>query len=441
MAVRRSLSPIRGQRFSSLRLGALFLGVALIAGVALFQKDRIIAAVTPGETIAVHFAEGYRLQPYRSQAKVAGIPVGKVTAVDRLADGTSRVSVKVHSDVPAKLRSAPSARIRPTTLLGGNYYLDLVPGGLPGDFGGEIPRERTTVPVELDKVAQTFPPNTLDAAQGALRSLDNTLGEDTQQALDQLLASAPDTLGPAGEVLTAAQGTRRTTDLPDLVRGLRSTAATLTARQGELESSLSDLSTTSTVLGNRSADLADTIRQLPATLDSTKAGLARLDGTLDKLKDTADPARRVAKHLAEVLRTADPVLAKARPLVGDLKELVADARPLVGDLDPVARQATGVLDDIRGPVLDRVNGPIKRTVLSPYRGTGRYQNSGGDKPMYQELAHMLATVDRASSMTDANGASIAYHVGLGPGSLGGLPLSLEQLFSGLTELGQRQVGR
>jgi phospholipid/cholesterol/gamma-HCH transport system substrate-binding protein len=54
---------------------------------------------------------------------------------------------------------------------------------------------------------------------------------------------------------------------------------------------------------------------------------------------------------------------------------------------------------------------------------------------------MLSNVDRASSMTDGNGASIAFEPGVGPGSIGGLPISLEQLFGNLMRLGQQQEGR
>lgn len=426
---------------SPLSLGAAFIVIVLVFGVALFQKDRILTTLRPGETITVNFAEDYRLQPFRTKVKVAGIPVGLVTSVERSEDGTAHVGLKVDNDVPGKLRSVPSANIRPTTLLGGNYYVDLVPGGAPGDFGHEIPLERTKSPVELDKITQALPPDTLASAQGAVKNLDATLEQGTRQAIDRLLADAPGALEPAGEVLTAAQGTRPRTDLPELVRGLESTSATLTDRQGELDSTLANLSTTSTVLGQRSTDLANTLEQMPGTLRSTRTGLSRLDGTLDRLSDTAEPARPVVRELDRVLGDLDPVLVKARPLVRDAKDLLVDARPLITDLDPVAQQATGVLEDVRGPVLDRVSGPIKQTVLAPYRGTGRYQNSVSDKPLYQDLAHMLATVDRASSMTDPNGSSIAFHVGVGPGSVAGLPISLEQLFSGLTQIGQRQVGK
>ncbi|AXB46197.1 MlaD family protein [Prauserella oleivorans] len=423
-------------RRSPFRLGLVFIVVALVVGVGLFNKDPILTTLKPGTTFAIHFARDYHLRPYVTEVKVAGVPVGKVTAVEPGSDGSARVEVKVDGDIPGKLRSAPSAVIRPATLLGGKYYLDLVPGGQPGDFGGTIPVARTEVPVELDKVTRALPPDTLESATSAVDSLDRTLDERGRAALDRLLADAPGTLDPAATVLDAARGTRPATDLTHVVGGLESTARTLTEQPGQLDAIVRDLDTLGTVLGRRSADLADALATLPRTLDSTNAGLRRLDGTLIRLRDTADPARPVAAELDTALAHADPVLAKARPLVTDLKNLLVDARPVVERLVPTARDATPVLDDVRGPVLDRLNGPVKATVLSPYHGTGPYSDTGGDRPLYQELAYMFANVDRASSMTDANGASIAFHPGVAPGTLAGLPISLEQLFRNLTGIGK-----
>ena len=60
--------------------------------------------------------------------------------------------MEVDKDIPAKLGTAPTATIRPTTLLGGNYFVDLKPGGDPGEFHDVIPVAHTTLPVELDKL-------------------------------------------------------------------------------------------------------------------------------------------------------------------------------------------------------------------------------------------------------------------------------------------------
>jgi len=423
-------------RRTPLRLGIVLIVATVIAGVLIFYKDRIVVALSPSSTIKVHLAENYGLAAYGSQVKIAGIEVGQITDV-AAEPGGAVVTVEVDPDAPEKLRSLPSARVRPTTLLGGNYFLDLVPGGPPGSFNGDIPKERTTVPVEMDKITRTLQPDTLRSLQADLRSLDGVLSADGRGALQDLVADAPATLRPAGPVLQAVRGTNPNTDLPNLVGGLQRTAAALTARQGQLDAIVNDLDKTSTVLGNRSADLSQTVAGMPATLDSANAGLRSLDVSLHKLGDTADRARPVARELSTALDHLDPVLAKVAPLVGKTNNLLVDARPLVDALTPTATQASAVLDDVRGPVLERLTGPVKTTVLSPYRGTGHYQNSGSDRPFYQELAYMITGMDRLAEVTDANGATIGFGIGVGPGTLSGLPISLEQLFGHLTGISQK----
>jgi phospholipid/cholesterol/gamma-HCH transport system substrate-binding protein len=419
-----------------LRLGILLIAAIAIVAVLVFLKDRITVALTPTATVKVHLAENYGMVPYSSRVKVAGVEVGQVTDVEP-EPGGALVTVEMDTDIPAKLRSEPSAHVRPTTLLGGNYFLDLVPGGPLGSFPGDIPKERTSVPVEMDKISRTLQPDTLTSLQGDLRSLDGMLAGDGRTALQDLAADAPDTLRPAGPVLQALRGTEPTSDLPNLVGGLEQTAAALTKQQGQLDSIVNGLDKTSDVLGNRSRDLSQAMANLPATLDSTDAGLSKLDTSLHKLGDTAGPARPVATELDTALQHLNPVLAKLRPLVNNTNSLLTDARPLVDELTPTAQQATAVLQDVQGPVLDRLNGPVKSTVLTPYHGTGHYQGSGTDDPFYKELAYMATGMDRLAQVTDANGATIGYGIGVGAGTVGGLPISLEQLFGNLTGIGQK----
>ncbi len=440
--IKRVGGRMRGKRrVTNLTLGIVFIVVALAAGVALFSKTRIETALRSGDMIKVDLAQDYKLQPYTTQAKISGIPIGVVTSVKKAVDGSAIVSIKVNKDVPAKLRTVPSAVVRPTTLLGGRYYIDLVPGGEPGVFSGEIPRTRTQLPVELDKVLSALQPSTLSATRKTLDEFDATLNTSSRAAIDQLVADAPSTLRPAAVVANALLGTRPASDLTQLVKGLESTAAGLTSQQGELQSIIDNLATTSTVLGQRAQDLSTTLAELPSTLDATNAGLQSLDKTLRTLRDTAGPAIPVADQLSALLKHADPAIARARPLVDNLNQLLTDARPLVQQLVPTSQVLTTVLNDVRGPVLDRVSHPIMNTLLSPYHGSGVYNGTGNDTPFYKELAYMLADLDRASSNTDANGASIAFEPGVAPGSLGGLPINLAQLFSHLTQIGVHEVGK
>lgn len=426
-------------RRSPFSLGlSVILGIALIA-LLIAYKERIGVALSSGERVTVHLAENYGVRAYATEVKIAGIKVGDVTDVEPAADGAT-VTVKIDDEEYGKLRSRPSARVRPSTLLGGKYYLELIPGGQSGAFAGDIPRERAGVPVELDKVTRALQPDTLRSARRDVGHLDRALGADTRSELHQLLDHAPDTLRPAGDVLAAARGKHPETDLPKLVRGLHNTAAALTEQDGQLDAIVGDLATTSAVLGNRSPELRQALRVMPSTLDATKAGLGRLDATLAKLERTAGPVRPSARELARTLESLDPLLTKARPLVAELDHALTDARPLVKDLVPTARGTTEVLKDLEGPVLDRVNGPVLSTVRSPWHGEGPYAGGGGDFPLYKALAYALSGIAGGTGELDANGNQFVIAITAGPGSIAGLPVNLEQFFThlmGLTEKGTR----
>ena len=427
-------SPNRRRALTPLRLGLLVTVVGLVFGAALFGKNQILTTLTPGHTIVANFAEQYRLREYTTRVKISGVPVGTVTDVERADDGSAMVTMKLDPDTVEKLGSAPSATIRPTTLLGGNYYVDLLPGGDRSTMEGTIPIERTSVPVELDKIAAALQPEAIAGLQSSTGNLDATLANGGATALQDLARTAPGTLGPASGVLASVQGTRPEKDLTELVQGLESASHALSDNMGQLDSVLTGLDSLSGVLDRRGGDIATALGGLPDTLRTTDAGLQRLDGTLSELRDTAGPATPVVDELDGLLGRADPVLAEARPVISNLRSVLADARPLVDDLTPTSQGLTTFLDNLHGPVLDRVNGPILDTVNSPYRGTGPYEGAGGDDPFYQELGHMVTNLDSISALTDENGAVIGFNPGINGGSVAGLPgVSLEQLFTNIAK--------
>lgn len=401
---------VHGHRtVSTWKLGLGFLVVVLVVGVAVFNKARLTTWFTPGESVKVHFASDYRLRPYFSQAKIAFVPVGMVTGDDELADHTSLVTIKLYGDAKSRLGTDPSATIRPTTLLGGNYFLDISPGGdLNQPFTqDEIPVNRTHVPVELDKIIRTFQPNALAGMKGTLAKFDDTLQSGSKQALQRFVADAPNALTPTGQVLDAVRGRNPETDLTDVVSGLESTSQQLSQPQGRLDGIIHNLSITSAVLGRHAGDFSTTLDELPGALHSAQHGLNRLNTTLDVLDDTADDIRPEAQELNHTLRHIDPILHRAVPVVHHLKNVLHDARPLLKRLVPDVRDLNDVLDDFRGPVLDRVNGPISKLLLNPFHGTGPYAQSTTNKPVFQEVVYALATLDRATRQ-DKNGSSISF---------------------------------
>jgi phospholipid/cholesterol/gamma-HCH transport system substrate-binding protein len=396
------------QTLSAWKLGVGFLVGVLAVGWAVFNKAQLSTWLHPGETIKVHFADNYRLRPYFSEAKIAFVPVGMVTGVEELRDHSALVSVKLYDGAVDRLGSQPSAVIRPTTLLGGNYFLDLEPGGDPGRFTApEIPPQRTRVPVEMDKIAAAFQPDALTGMRGTLTKFDETLSGGTKGALQRLVSDAPGGLRPTGEVLDGLRGTHPETDLTDVVTGFEATARELAQPPGRLDAILADLATLSSSFGDQSQAFATALHEMPSALHSAEHGLDRLNTTLDVLRDTAPDIRPSARELSATLEHVDPVLHRARPVVADLRDLLGDAHPLLRQLGPDARDLTDVLDDLRGPVLDRVNGPIADLIHHPYHGSGPYAQTSTDKPIFEELGYAVADLDRATTM-DRNGAGIAF---------------------------------
>lgn len=420
----------RTRSLSAVSIGLVFVVVAMIAAIGLFQKARIATMVTPGETLSLEFSQGYGLREYISSVKVSGVEVGVVESVRPTDEGTALVKVKVDEDAVDTFGTAPSARIRPTTMLGGNYYIDIVPGGRRGPFGGQIPLERTALPVELDAVVAALPADARQGIRSSISDLNATLDAEGSEALRDLAQHAPAALEPTGDVLRSLRGTEPKDDLQNLVQGLESTSRVLSDHEDQLGEIVSDLARTSAILANRRGDLGAATATMPETLRSADALLTELDGTLTKLEDTAGPAQPAVEELSELLEHLDPVVKEAVPVVHKLRVVAKDARPLVEDLVPTSKNLTGSFNDLQGPVLDRVNGPILERVMSPWHGSGEYAGGGADRPLFKEVGYMFTNLARGN-MVDANGSMISFHPGIGPGSIAGLPISLEQLFRGL----------
>jgi len=419
---------------TSRRLGVGVLLVVLAVALVAFNRAHLGVLVHRGDTVQAEFSRVYKLKPYESVVKLAGVKVGTVTEVEPQPGHGALVSMKLDKGTRDKLGTQPSAAIRPALVVGGAYYVDLKRGGLDGSLakGATIPLDRTTVPVELDKVLSTLTPNAQKAVQGTIGELDTTLRQGGRDQLRRLAAVGPDVLKPAGRVIDAVRGTNPDTDLTRLVVGVQQTAKALSDQHARLATILEDLDTTSAAFDGGSPAVARAVADGPRTLQVTRAGLADLDGTLDRLTTTAQSFRPAARELNSLLVRLDPVLAESRPVINDARALMAQARPLVDRLVPTAQHATGMLQDFRGPVLDRLTGPITTAVLSPWHGTGIYSGGGNDHLLYEETGYFLAHGADVFKFHDRNGAAGRLMAGVGVSSLGGVfPMSIEQYLESL----------
>ena len=415
----------RFERFSAPRVGVVVITFVMVLGATLFQKTQIMTYLSPGDDLKVTFARDYQLRGHVTKVKVAGVPVGLVTDVESRTDGTAIATLHLEKGIVAKLGDDPGAALRPTTLLGGNYYVELQPGGDPGRVEA-IGADRTTVPVELDRVLEVLKPEARTSTRRTIRRLDDLLDKQGSAAIRDLVDDAPQTLRPLGDTLSAMRG-EKPVDLRKLVSSLDVAARTLDAQRDDLGTALAGTGDVSAALSAASPDVAAAVQDLPATLRTTRTGLKALDHSLGELRDVSDDALPTARKLSSTLRYLDPALHELRPVVRDLRPALDDLRPIVDDLVPSAVDATTVLDDIDGAPIDRVKGPILDTVNSDWSGTGMYAKGGNDTVFYKQLGNLIAGMNNAGRMTDRNGSTIHFQPGFGIGSLSNTPISFEQL--------------
>jgi phospholipid/cholesterol/gamma-HCH transport system substrate-binding protein len=399
--------------------GLVYLAVVTAVFALVFEKTTLLTALRPGETLVAESDRDYKLQIDRSEVKIAGTPVGVVSGIDWPRQGRVEVALKLHPGTVALLGTAPTAQIRPTTILGGTYYVSLKPGGRPGSpAGGRIAASRTGTPVELEQLLEAIPPRAQRSLQRTIGLLDQTLAV-AAGPLRELLRTAPDTLAPAAQVLDAARGVRPDTDLSVLVSDLDRTARVLSRRDGQLGRIVDSLAITAAVLARESGPLRDAVAMLPDTLSAAHRGADDLSSILDRVPPTAAAIMPAVAQLNPLMRRLDPALAETRALLDQARPLIADARPMVERLVPASRVGIDVLDDVRGRVLERVNGPILSAVLSGFRGQAPKYPGGTSHghPLYQELGYMFSNLDGAMKAYDDNGSMISFQPGFGTSSL------------------------
>jgi phospholipid/cholesterol/gamma-HCH transport system substrate-binding protein len=419
--VGRAMAPAGAwlSRRSKLQLGVLWLVGTVLVGAVLMYKQNILLSVRKGDTVTAEFTSRYKVAGVVSKVEVAGVKVGQITKVRELDGGGAALEMKLDKGTLDALGTRPRAAIRPATFLGGpglSAYIELTPGGDPGRFDdGRIPKDRTQVPVEFDRVNEALQETARHGLQTTVAGFDAALANGGKEALGAVLADAPPALGPTGRVLDALGGTGlgppAATDLHRLVVHLSRAAAVLTATDGEIESVVDDLATVASTLADRAPELERSMATMPATLREARAGLTALDGTLARLRVTAPGARPSVARLTELLRKLPPVLQKATPLLADLRPVVADLKPALDDLAPTAGLLTQLLGDLEDPVLGRLRDSVVPALLGPYTGTGRTTK------VYEELGNFVAGFDGVSSFVNSEGSQLNFYLGLNLDSL------------------------
>jgi phospholipid/cholesterol/gamma-HCH transport system substrate-binding protein len=275
-------------------IGALGIGVIVAMLLVAFNIDDL--PLLGGKTHSAALSEAGGLKA-GDDVRVAGVKVGKVTAVD-LEHGHVRVDFK--TDDSTRLGSETSASVRIKTILG-QKFLMLEPSG-PGELDEQIPLERTVPAYDvveafsdlattaegidtdqladaLDTISTTFrdTPEEVRAAVEGLGRLSRTVASRDDQ-LDELLDHANGVTG-----VLADRNKELTTLLADGDQLLQE----LQRRRDDIHTLLVNTATlaeqlTALVRENR-AQIAPTLKNLGNVLATLQANQDNLDRSIEAL--------------------------------------------------------------------------------------------------------------------------------------------------------------
>ncbi|MCJ0902915.1 MCE family protein [Rhodococcus sp. ARC_M6] len=287
-------------------IGAGALVALLVAGVAYL--------FVPGlskNKISAHFVSTTGL--YEGDVvRVLGVNVGKVTKIEP-RDRDTYVEMKVDSDVA--IPADAKALIVAQSLVSARF-VQLTPvfaGGEKMPNGGDIPIERTAVPIEWDeikaelaKLSEALGPEGVDD-EGSLGRFINTLGDNLEgngESIRSTLRELSDTMHTLSEGRTDLFSTIR--NLQAFVTALSSSNEQIVQFSGNLASVSSVLASSSDELGTALSDLDLAVGDVQRFVNDNRDGLSE---SVARLADATQVLTDKRPEIEQVLHSGPTSLA------------------------------------------------------------------------------------------------------------------------------------
>jgi phospholipid/cholesterol/gamma-HCH transport system substrate-binding protein len=291
-----------------------------------------------GNVYAVELANAGQLVK-GNQVLIGGQPVGKVKSVSLTSDQQARVEI----ETARALHEGTTAVVRATSLSGvANRYVSLSPG--PDNFpelgdGAEITADRTTSPVDLDQLFNTFDDPTRKALQDVIQGSDASFAGKGKEANESYRYLSPALV--ATDRLLQELG-RDDQGLSDFLIASSRVVTTLAERRTELAELVPSANKAlgAIAANNRSLDRA--LVALPPALRQANTTFFNLRGALDDIDPLVETALPSTRQLAPFLKRLRPVTKKAAPVFSAL----GDAVNLKGEGNDLT-DAAGELPEVR----------------------------------------------------------------------------------------------
>jgi phospholipid/cholesterol/gamma-HCH transport system substrate-binding protein len=285
------------RRSNPVRFGIVFLVV--IAIVVYF-----------GFTKHIPFKHGFRLNGVfntavnirpKSPVRIAGVDVGKVSAVAR--EGNAGLVTMEIEDKGLPIHSDATLKIRPRIFLEGNFFVELQPGSPSAptvSSGHTIPLAQTSDPVQLDQVLDALNSDTRSNLQtllvefGAALTRPPTPAQDAEQdpevrglngaqAFNKAYQRGPEALRDSAIVNQALGGTEFH-DLSKLFASIEKVTAALNVHEQQLGELIGNFNTFTGALAAQSPSLRSAVAELPGALHSTDRFFAELSAASPSIR-------------------------------------------------------------------------------------------------------------------------------------------------------------
>jgi phospholipid/cholesterol/gamma-HCH transport system substrate-binding protein len=367
-----------------------------------------------------------------SPVRIAGVEVGKVSAVNHLSADSSDYTAATGGSGAGSQTGGPPGRqaavvsmeindnglpihddatmsLRPRLFLEGNLFVDLHPGTpeSPNASDGHVfPESQTSVSVQLDQVLSTLQSDVRSNLQVFLHSLgDAFIKFGGANGFNQLYRTSGPAFKNTSLVNEALLGTHPN-DLSGLVRNLDSTVRALDASRTELQGLIVNFRDVTGALAAHDQELSRAVSLIPGTLDAAHPAFVALNSSFPALRAFAREALPGVRSSPAALDASMPFLRQLRGLVSkpELRGLTHDLRPAIPDLTRLTQRTIPFLHQGRklASCFNQVIIPWSNSDI-PDPDPDATQTDFNHGKVFQETAYGLEGINGESRSGDGNG--------------------------------------
>jgi phospholipid/cholesterol/gamma-HCH transport system substrate-binding protein len=335
--------------------------------------------------------------------RIAGVNVGKVTAVEHRTPGSTDALVTMRIDEAGRpLHEDATFAIRPRIFLEGNFFVDVMPGTPSAPLledGDTVPVNQTRTPVQLDQILTALQSDTREDLKVLLDQYSESLEGKGARGFNRSIRWWKPAYRDSAIVSEAMLGVTEH-DLSGYVRNAGAVAAALDRNTDALKSLITDFNTTAAAFAREDGNLQRAIAELPRTLDAAQPALASLNAAFPDLRALARELRPGVRSSDEAITVSTPLVAQLRGLVSEdeLRGLTRDLRPAVPGLTRLSERSVGLYREVR-----RNSSCVNEVILPWSHDTIEDPNFPAVGPIFEETPKPLPGLAGESRSGDGNG--------------------------------------